>query len=213
MTQVLEPLGALVTRIDHALEIDATDLTGYEAPYEFVAQMRASTAVLGPLVARLGEASVAMPGGCNIGSRKIDMHLRGLEALGVEDHVGHGYIHATAPEGGRPLARHVTLDFASVGATENLLMAAVLAQGTTVIENAAREPEIVDLAEFLIAMGARISGAGSPTIEVEGVERLAPAEHRVVGDRIEAGTFLVAGALGPAGRSPCGASTRTTWNS
>ncbi len=136
-----------------------------------------------------------MPGGCNIGSRKIDMHIRGLERLGVEVTLGHGFIHASAPEGGL-VGAPVTLEFPSVGATENLLMAAVLARGTTVIENAAREPEIVDLAEFLVAMGAEITGAGSPTIEIEGVERLAPAEHRVVGDRIEAGTFLVAGALG-----------------
>ncbi len=129
MSQVLEALGARVARTDHALEIDATTISSHEAPYEFVAQMRASTAVLGPLVARLGEARVAMPGGCNIGSRKIDMHLRGLQALGVRIDIGHGYIHATAPEGGRPLAANVTLDFASVGATENLLMASVLARG------------------------------------------------------------------------------------
>ena len=194
MAQVLEALGARVTRIDHALEIDATRLTNHEAPYEFVAQMRASTAVLGPLISRLGEANVAMPGGCNIGSRKIDMHLRGLQALGVEIVIGHGYIHATAlPEG--PHAAHVTLDFASVGATENLLMASVLAKGTTVIENAAREPEIVDLIDFLNAMGARVSGAGTPTVTVEGVKSLTPVDHRVVGDRIEAGTYLVAGAI------------------
>ncbi len=195
MSQVLEALGARVARTDHALEIDATTISSYEAPYEFVAQMRASTAVLGPLVARLGEARVAMPGGCNIGSRKIDMHLRGLQALGVKIDIGHGYIHATAPEGGRPLAANVTLDFASVGATENLLMASVLARGTTVIENAAREPEIVDLIEFLNSMGAHVSGAGTPTVTVEGVADLGPADHRVVGDRIEAGTYLVAGAL------------------
>jgi len=194
MAQVLEALGASVTRTDHALEIDATDITSHEAPYEFVAQMRASTAVLGPLVARLGEANVAMPGGCNIGSRKIDMHLRGLQTLGVKIDIGHGYIHATAPAGG-PKAAHVTLDFASVGATENLLMASVIASGTTVIENAAREPEIVDLIDFLNAMGAKVSGGGTPTISVEGVEGLTPAEHRVVGDRIEAGTYLVAGAI------------------
>jgi len=194
MTQVLTALGATVTRSDHSLEIDASTLTGHAAPYEYVAQMRASTAVLGPLVSRSGCAEVAMPGGCNIGSRKIDMHLRGLEALGVEISMGHGYIRATRPEGGLRAA-NVTLDFASVGATENLLMAAVLAYGTTVIENAAREPEIVDLAQMLNSMGARITGGGSPTITIEGVDALHPTEHRVVGDRIEAGTFLVAGAL------------------
>ncbi len=194
MSQVLEGLGAKVTRSDHSLEIDATTLTSYEAPYELVAKMRASTAVLGPLVSRLGEANVAMPGGCNIGSRKIDMHLRGLEALGVDIHLGHGFIHATAPEGG-PRPAHVTLEFASVGATENLLMASVRAHGTTVIENAAREPEIVDLIDFLNAMGARITGGGSPTVTVEGVDMLHPADHAVVGDRVEAGTFLIAGAI------------------
>lgn len=194
MSEVLEGLGARVTRSDHTLQIDASVLTSHDAPYEHVVRMRASTAVLGPLVSRLGKARVAHPGGCNIGSRKIDMHIRGLEALGVEIEFEHGYICATAPEGGlRPAS--VTLDFPSVGATENLLMASVLGSGTTVIENAAREPEIVDLADLLVAAGARIAGAGSPTITIEGVDRLHPAEHRVVGDRIEAGTFLVAAAL------------------
>jgi len=195
MAEALEGLGARVRRSDHALEIDATTLTSHEAPYDLVARMRASTAVMGPLVARMGEANVAMPGGCNIGSRKIDMHIAGLEQLGVRVELGHGYIHASAPAGGLHAA-HVTLDFPSVGATENLLTASVLAKGTTVIENAAREPEIVDLCDFLNAMGARITGGGSPTVTVEGVDALHPAEHRVVGDRVEAGTFLVAGVLG-----------------
>ncbi len=194
MSEVLRHLGAEVRRTDHALEIDATALTSHDAPYELVAQMRASIAVLGPLVARLGQARVAMPGGCNIGSRKIDMHIAGLRHLGVEIGFGHGYITATAPDGGLKGAA-VTLEFPSVGATENLLTASVIAEGTTIIENAAREPEIVDLAEMLNAMGACIEGAGSPTIKVRGVPELHPAEHRVVGDRIEAGTFLVAGAL------------------
>lgn len=194
MSRVLEALGARVERADHSLSIDATRLSGHEAPYEFVAQMRASTAVLGPLVSRLGEADVAMPGGCNIGSRKIDMHLSGLQAMGVDIEFGHGFIHAAAPEGG-PVPARVTLDFASVGATENLLMASVLSKGTTIIENAAREPEIVDLVDFLNEMGAHIAGGGSPTITVEGVDELLPVTHRVVGDRIEAGTFLVAGAI------------------
>jgi UDP-N-acetylglucosamine 1-carboxyvinyltransferase len=194
MADVLEGLGARVVRQDHALEVDTGTLTSYEAPYELVARMRASIAVLGPLIAREGQARVAMPGGCAIGSRKIDMHIRGLEVLGVHVEIGHGYIHAKAPEGLR--GAPVMLDFPSVGATENLLMASVLARGTTEISNAAREPEIVDLADFLVKMGARIEGAGTPVIKVEGVETLHAAGHRVVGDRIEAGTFLVAGALG-----------------
>ncbi|HET6352117.1 MAG TPA: UDP-N-acetylglucosamine 1-carboxyvinyltransferase [Coriobacteriia bacterium] len=194
MAEVLTHLGAVVTRADHSLEIDASNITSYETPYELVVKMRASIAVLGPLVARFGEARVAMPGGCNIGSRKIDMHISGLEKLGVAISFGHGYIHAVAPKNGLTPAK-VTLGFPSVGATENLLTAAVVANGTTVIENAAREPEIVDLCEFLNKMGARITGAGSSTISVEGVSELHPAEHAVVGDRVEAGTFLVAGAL------------------
>jgi UDP-N-acetylglucosamine 1-carboxyvinyltransferase len=194
MSEVLAGLGAVVTRSDHSLSVDATILTSFEAPYEMVAQMRASIAVLGPLVARHGQARVAMPGGCNIGSRKIDMHINGLTELGVEIRTGHGFIDAIAPADGLRAA-HVMLDFPSVGATENLLMAAVVAKGTTVIENAAREPEIVDLVDFLNAMGARITGGGSATLRVEGVDEMHPAEHRVVGDRVEAGTFIVAGAL------------------
>lgn len=194
MAEVLGGLGARVERTDHSLTVDAAELTSYEAPYEMVARMRASIAVLGPLVARMGQAHVAMPGGCNIGSRKIDMHIRGLEDLGVEVTFGHGFIHARAPKDGLRGA-HVFLDFPSVGATENLLMAAVLANGTTVIENAAREPEIGDLVAFLSEMGASIEGAGTQMLVVNGVEELHPVEHAVVGDRIEAGTFLVAGAL------------------
>ncbi|MBE0417985.1 MAG: UDP-N-acetylglucosamine 1-carboxyvinyltransferase, partial [Coriobacteriia bacterium] len=193
MAEVVSGLGAVVRRENDTITVNATDLVSYEAPYELVARMRASVIVLGPLVARLGRAHVAMPGGCNIGSRKVDMHINGLQALGVEFEFEHGYIDATAPDGLRGAA--VNLEFPSVGATENLLMAAVLAEGTTVIENAAREPEIADLAALLVAMGAEISGAGTPTITVEGVEALRPASHTVVGDRIEAGTFLVAGAL------------------
>lgn len=192
MAEVLEHLGARVERVDHTLTIDATQLTSYEAPYDLVVQMRASTCVLGSLVGRLGRAHVAMPGGCNIGSRKVDMHIRGLAELGVEISTEHGYIDAN----GRAHGARVVLDFPSVGATENLLMASVLGEGTTVIDNAAREPEIVDLATFLSEMGASITGAGSPTITIEGVESLAPVDHAVVGDRIEAGTFLIAGALG-----------------
>ncbi|MDO8848136.1 MAG: UDP-N-acetylglucosamine 1-carboxyvinyltransferase [Coriobacteriia bacterium] len=194
MAEVLEGLGAKVTREDHSVRVDATHLTSLETPYELVAQMRASIVVLGPLVARFGRARVAMPGGCNIGSRKIDMHIHGLEHLGVRIAFEHGYIDATAPDGLK--GDHVLLDFPSVGATENLLMAAVLAEGVTTIENAAREPEISDLVDMLIGMGAHIKGRGSSTLMIQGVPELAPVVHTTVGDRIEAGTFLVAGALG-----------------
>ncbi|MEL7666717.1 MAG: UDP-N-acetylglucosamine 1-carboxyvinyltransferase [Actinomycetota bacterium] len=193
MARVLEGLGARITREGHTVRIDASDITSVETPYELVAQMRASIVVLGPLVARFGRARVAMPGGCNIGSRKIDMHLHGLEHLGAEIAFEHGYIDALAPGG--LSGSQVILDFPSVGATENLLMASVLARGTTVIDNAAREPEISDLVDMLISMGARISGRGSSTLEITGVDRLEPTEHTTIGDRIEAGTFLVAGAL------------------
>ena len=191
MAEVLERLGAGVVRTDHTLTIDATTLTSHEAPYDLVVRMRASTCVLGALVGRLGKAHVAMPGGCNIGSRKIDIHVAALEQLGVEISTEHGYIDAA----GTPRGAHVVLDFPSVGATENLLMASVLAEGETVIDNAAREPEIGDLVALLVGMGADIAGAGSPTITVTGVSALHPVDHAVVGDRIEAGTYLIAGAL------------------
>jgi len=193
MIEVVSGLGAAVQREDHCIAVDATEITSVEAPYEIVARMRASITVLGPLLARLGCARVAMPGGCNIGSRKVDMHISGLEALGVKFLFEHGYIDASAPDG--LCGANVTLEFPSVGATENTLMTAVRAEGTTVIENAAREPEIADLAVFLNSMGARVSGAGTSTMVIEGVEALHPAEHVVLGDRIEAGTYLVAGAL------------------
>ncbi len=194
MAQVLEELGAKVeVKGPHDLLIDTTDVNTWVTPYHLVAKMRASTAVLGPLLARFGKAVVAMPGGCNIGARKIDMHMLGLEALGVNFVVDHGNIHASAPNG--IVGTLVTLEFPSVGATENLLMASVHAQGVTTIDNAAREPEIVDLANMLNEMGAKISGAGTPLIEIEGVPELHPVSHRVVGDRIEAGTFIAMGGL------------------
>ena len=195
MGKVLKRLGASITVAgEHELVIDTSGVDKWETPYELVAKMRASTAVLGPLLARFGEAVVAMPGGCNIGARKIDLHILGLEALGVKFSVEHGYIHATTPNG--IVGANVLLEFASVGATENLMMASVHAKGATVIDNAAREPEIVDLANLLNEMGAKVRGAGSPTIEIEGVEELHPVEsHRVVGDRIEAATFLAIGGL------------------
>lgn len=194
MGKVLKNIGATIEVVnEHELRIDTSAVDSWETPYHLVAQMRASTAVLGPLLSRFGKAVVAMPGGCNIGARKIDMHILGLEALGVEFKVDHGNIYASAPHG--LVGDTVTLSFASVGATENLMMASVFAKGTTTIDNAAREPEIVDLANLLNEMGAKISGAGSPVIEVEGVSELHPVTHRVVGDRIEAGTFLAIGAL------------------
>lgn len=196
MGKVLTELGAHVKVVDeHTLDIDTSTIDSWETPYSLVAQMRASTAVLGPLLARFGKAIVAMPGGCNIGARKIDMHILGLQALGVEFDVDHGDIHANAPGG--LVGTTVTLDFASVGATENLIMASVHAAGITVIDNAAREPEIVDLATMLNEMGADIRGAGSPVIEIHGVGELHPVTHAVVGDRIEAGTFVaIAGLVG-----------------
>ena len=194
MGKVLKNLGAKIEVVDeHVLKIDTTGVDSWETPYDLVVQMRASTAVLGPLLSRFGKAVVAMPGGCNIGARKIDMHILGLEALGVEFKIDYGNIHASTPNGIH--GETVTLAFASVGATENLMMASVFAKGTTVIDNAAREPEIVDLANMLNEMGAHIKGAGSPVIEIEGVSELHPVTHAVVGDRIEAGTFLAIGGL------------------
>lgn len=194
MGKVLKRLGATIDVVDeHTLIIDTTNVSKWEAPYDLVVKMRASTAVLGPLLARFGKAVVAMPGGCNLGARKIDMHILGLEALGVQFETAHGNIHASAPNG--IIGANVTLEFASVGATENLIMASVHAKGTTTIDNAAREPEIVDLANMLNEMGAKIRGAGTPVIEIEGVSELHPVTHAVVGDRIEAGTFIAAAAM------------------
>ncbi|MBK5211690.1 MAG: UDP-N-acetylglucosamine 1-carboxyvinyltransferase [Coriobacteriia bacterium] len=192
MEELLCGLGVVVTHLGpHEMTLDATNLTSHRAPYEVVAKMRASTAVLGPLTARLGKASVALPGGCNIGSRKIDMHIDGLRALGADVETEHGYIEVTTPHG--PLSgTEVTLDIPSVGATENLIMAAVLAQGVTVIDNAAREPEISDLIDFLCECGADIKGRGHSHLEIIGCDKLHPVIHSVVGDRIEAGTFIAA---------------------
>lgn len=194
MSEVLSTIGAVVTRGEdpHTLHIDTRDLNSYRTPYELVAKMRASISILGPLITRFGRACVAMPGGCQIGSRKLDMHIVSLEALGVQFDIDHGYINATTPNG--LIGAEVLLDFQSVGATENLMMAAVCARGTTVIRNAACEPEIVDLANFLNSMGAQIEDAGTPDITIHGVTELHPTKHDTVGDRIEAGTFLVAGA-------------------
>ncbi len=190
MIDVLRAIGAGVEWTGPAeLRIDASAPLHAEAPYELVTRMRASINVLGPLLARCGEARVAMPGGDNIGSRKLDMHFRGLESMGVELSVVHGFIEART---NRLSGARVVLEFPSVGATENLLTAAVLAKGETVIENAAREPEITDLATMLNRMGAEVHGAGTSTISVEGVEALAAVESEIMGDRIETGTLLMA---------------------
>ena len=195
MSEVLRRLGARVEREGHTLRVDTADADRFETPYELVSKMRASISVLGPLIGRFGRARVAMPGGCQIGARKIDIHLSALQALGVHLTNDHGFLEATTPEG--LTGAEVMLDFPSVGATENLLMASVVAEGTTLIENAAREPEIVDLANMLNEMGARVDGAGSPVVTVRGVplSEMHPCEHTTVGDRIEAGTFLAGGAL------------------
>ncbi len=189
MGEVLEHMGIGVSWEDDRVTIDASEVTSVEAPYELVRRMRASIVVLGPLLARCGEARVALPGGDNIGSRPIDLHLKGLERMGADFDMEHGFLHARAR---RLQGAAITLEYPSVGATENLLMAAVAARGTTVIDNAAREPEIADLAAFLASMGARIGGAGSSTIEIEGVDVFAPADHATIPDRIEAGTFAMA---------------------
>ncbi len=173
------------------VELSGTTITSPVAPYELVKTMRASILVLGPLLARMGEASVSLPGGCAIGLRPVDLHIKGLQAMGAQIRVENGYIHAKAS---RLTGARIFMDLVSVTGTENLMMAATLATGVTVIENAAREPEVVDLAECLASMGARISGAGTDTITIEGVDELHGARHRIMPDRIESGTFLVAAA-------------------
>jgi UDP-N-acetylglucosamine 1-carboxyvinyltransferase len=191
--RLLEKVGCLVG--DDAFEailVEARDLTSHEAPYELVKTMRASFLTLGPLVARTGRARVSTPGGCAIGSRPVDIHLAGLERLGATIRQSHGYVEA---EASRLRGARVALDFPSVGATENLMMAATLADGVTEIENAAREPEIEDLAAALVLMGARITGAGTSMITIEGVRELGGFDHMVIPDRIEAGTLLIAGAI------------------
>jgi UDP-N-acetylglucosamine 1-carboxyvinyltransferase len=189
MVEVLEHLGATCRWEDGTIAVDTAGVEARETPYELVSRMRASIAVLGPLLARFGRARVAMPGGDNIGSRKIDLHIRGLEKMGAMFRSEHGYLEGTASALRGAI---IPLDFPSVGATENLLMAAVAARGTTVIENAAREPELIDLADLLTEMGARIAGIGTPTVVIEGVESFRPVEHTVIPDRVEAGTFAIA---------------------
>ena len=191
--KLLAGLGAGIVHQGDAMTVDPRSVNSHVAPYELVKTMRASVLVLGPLLAKFGDAEVSLPGGCAIGSRPVDLHIKGLQALGAEISVDHGFIKARS-NGRLKGARHV-FELVSVGATENVLMAAALAEGTTVLENAAMEPEIVDLADCLIAMGARIEGAGTSRIVIEGVEALHGCEHAVIADRIETGTFLVAAAM------------------
>ncbi|PPA69590.1 UDP-N-acetylglucosamine 1-carboxyvinyltransferase [Jeotgalibacillus proteolyticus] len=193
-----EVLRHLNTEVTYSVEenkvvIDAQDQLEIEAPFEYVRKMRASVQVMGPLLARNGHARVALPGGCAIGSRPIDLHLKGFEAMGASVTVGNGFIEAKVD--GRLKGAKIYLDFPSVGATENIMAAATLAEGTTILENCAKEPEIVDMANYMNKMGARIKGAGTDTIRIEGVEHLSGATHNIIPDRIEAGTFMIAAAI------------------
>ncbi len=196
VTTTVELLGCMgvTVVIDEKLsiEVDSSTIKNHVAPYHLVKTMRSSILVLGPLLARFGEAEVSLPGGCAIGSRPVNQHIKGLQDMGADIEVKNGYIHATAK---RLKGAHMVMEMVTVTGTENLMMAATLAEGTSVIENAAREPEVVDLAKFLIAMGAKIEGAGTDTITIEGVEKLQGTRYRVLPDRIETGTYLVAAAI------------------
>ena len=191
MLKLLEQMGVKVTRDGSSVTLEAAALDNPVAPYEMVKTMRASVLVLGPLVARAGEAKVSLPGGCAIGARPVDQHIKGLQAMGAEITVEHGYVHAKSP---KLRGAKLFTDMVTVTGTENLMMAACLAEGETIIENAAREPEVVDLANCLVAMGARISGAGTDVIRIQGVPSLHGARHRIMPDRIETGTYLCAAA-------------------
>ncbi len=193
MSELLTRLGCTVTHVRDVVTVDVPERPSFRADYDLVRKMRASINVLGPLVARVGRAEVALPGGDAIGPRPLDMHIKGLEALGAAAKIEHGFVIAESADGLTGAA--VTLDFPSVGATENIMMAAVLAAGTTTIDNAAREPDLVDIGEFLIAMGADISGLGTSTITINGVKQLAPATHATVPDRILAGTWAFAAVI------------------
>ena len=196
MGQILQALGVKLQRNGDAIKIDATNLNPIEAPYDVVSQLRASFFVIGPLLTRLGTARVPLPGGCAIGARPVDLHVRGLQAMGANVSIEDGIVHANLIGSRQRLkGARIYLDYPSVGATETILMAATLAEGETTIENAAQEPEIVDLANFCCQMGAKITGAGTNTITIEGVTELNPVDYNVIPDRIEAGTFLVAGAI------------------
>lgn len=195
MCKLVTSLGAKIEfNVDEKeIIVDSTNITEYVAPYELVNQMRASFLVMGPLLARKGKAKVSLPGGCAIGTRPVDLHLKGFSALGASINTGHGYVEAQVK--GKLTGARIYLDFPSVGATENILMASVLAKGLTTIENAATEPEIVDLATMLVSMGANVTGAGTDTIRINGTDKLHPTEHSIIPDRIEAGTFMVASAI------------------
>lgn len=192
MVEVLKSLGANVHREGDSIKITAEKIDSFEAPYDLVRKMRASFLVMGPLLARKGRARISMPGGCAIGSRPIDLHLKGFAALGAEIELGHGFVEAKCK---KLKGSTIYLDFPSVGATENIMMAAALAEGQTTIENAAKEPEIIDIANFLNSMGAKIRGAGTDVIKIEGVKELSGISYTVIPDRIETGSFLVAGAI------------------
>ncbi|HEF7294326.1 TPA: UDP-N-acetylglucosamine 1-carboxyvinyltransferase [Bacillus cereus] len=193
INEVLRHLNAEVVFENNKVTIDASKELNIEAPFEYVRKMRASVQVMGPLLARNGRARIALPGGCAIGSRPIDQHLKGFEAMGAKVQVGNGFVEAYVE--GELKGAKIYLDFPSVGATENIMSAATLAKGTTILENAAKEPEIVDLANFLNAMGAKVRGAGTGTIRIEGIDKLYGANHSIIPDRIEAGTFMVAAAI------------------
>ncbi len=196
MGEILSSLGVTLKLQGDVLDINAQHIRQSKAPYELVSQLRASFFIVGPLLARLGVARVPLPGGCAIGARPVELHVRGLQALGADVHIEHGTVHAYVRGASKRLrGAKIYLDYPSVGATETLMMAATLADGETIIENAAQEPEVVDLANFCRAMGARIRGAGSNTIVISGVPSLHTADYSVIPDRVEAGTFLVAGAI------------------
>ena len=195
---ITEVLGKLGVRADfdadkNTLFVDSSTIASCEAPYDLVRKMRASFLIMGPLLARCGKAKISLPGGCAIGTRPIDLHLKGFEALGAKIGIGHGFIEATAPEGLK--GARIYLDFPSVGATENIIMAASMAEGQTIIENPAQEPEIVDLANYLNVMGAKIRGAGTNVIKIDGVKKLTGKNYTIIPDRIEAGTYMVAAAM------------------
>ena len=195
ISEVLKTLGVKVhhDKTEGKLHVDASVIENITAPYDLVRKMRASFLIMGPLLARLGEAKISLPGGCAIGTRPIDLHLKGFEALGAQISIGHGYIEAKAPNGLK--GARIYLDFPSVGATENILMAAAMAEGQTIIENPAQEPEIVDLANYLNIMGAKIRGAGTNVIKVEGAKKLVAHDYTIIPDRIEAGTYMIAAAM------------------
>lgn len=194
MMDVLRRLGADIKRESDSIYLDTAGVQLFEAPYDLLRTMRASFLVTGPLLSRYHKAKVSMPGGCAIGARPVDIHLKGFKALGAEIEISHGYIQATAPIGGLRGCK-ICLDFASVGATENLICAATLARGTTIIKNAAKEPEIVDLANYINAMGGKVFNAGTDTIEIQGVDALSSGEYSVCADRIEVATYMVSAAI------------------